>query len=492
MSPSRRDARVVAGREVVGVHRQGAVEEGAELDVLIAGQAGVGRAAALVLRDEVVDDLAAELLLEVHRVVRDSQHVGRGAGVIDVLDAAAALLVAAGAGIGIGPQTHRDANDVVALAHQQARRDGGIDAATHRHDHALLRHHLPSVSTIPSPERGGCARSMCRSLGSAASRRPEVCRTRYNLPMSPIAYSFDGDSLTPLAWQPRRTPRWAAWKADGAGLYSRATAARLSSSTASACIPFRPAPGRTFAALPGPQMARRPCWLGIAARCYASMAKRSKRSGPETGENLRRVAWHPDGAYALIVGNAGTVLRYDAATGRPRSAAGRPGPHLAGHRLPAGRGVRAGRRLCQPLGRLSEAARPLSLRWPLPAGLLGSDDEDDFVAVDWPADGLALVAGYGPAPEGAAVNKLLLYDGSIWRGREWPASGAVLGAGWQAGTAAMLSPPARRACWPESIEEGGIEELDSGTSGQPDRALLAARRGHAIVLKGPGDKVYTV
>ncbi len=85
----------MAGREVVGVEGQRAVEQGAELDVLVAGQAGVGRAAARVLGDEVVDDAAVEVLFEVHHVVGDAQHVGRGAGVVDVLDAAAALLVQA-------------------------------------------------------------------------------------------------------------------------------------------------------------------------------------------------------------------------------------------------------------------------------------------------------------------------------------------------------------------------------------------------------------
>ena len=33
-----------------------------------------------------------------------------------------------------------------------------------------------------------------------------------------------------------------------------------------------------------------------------------------TAENLRRVAWRPRGDIALIIGNGGTVLRYDAAT----------------------------------------------------------------------------------------------------------------------------------------------------------------------------------
>ena len=53
----------------------------------------------------------------------DAEHLGGGARVVDVLDAAAALLVQAALGVVARPETHRDADDVVALAHEQARRD---------------------------------------------------------------------------------------------------------------------------------------------------------------------------------------------------------------------------------------------------------------------------------------------------------------------------------------------------------------------------------
>ncbi len=134
------DARIVSRRKVTGVEGDGAVEQGAKLDVLVAGEAGVGRATALVLADEVVDDLAPELLLQVEDVVRDAEHLGRGARVVDVLDTAAALLMQAPLGVVARPETHRDAHDVVALLHEQTGGYGGIDAAAHRDDNTLLGH----------------------------------------------------------------------------------------------------------------------------------------------------------------------------------------------------------------------------------------------------------------------------------------------------------------------------------------------------------------
>ena len=41
-------------------------------------------------------------------------------------------------GVVVGPEAHRDADDVVALPHEQPGRDGGIDAAAHCDDYALL------------------------------------------------------------------------------------------------------------------------------------------------------------------------------------------------------------------------------------------------------------------------------------------------------------------------------------------------------------------
>ena len=53
------EPRVVAGGDRVEAERERLVEDGGELDPLVAAQARVGRAAGGVLGDEVVDDVLA-------------------------------------------------------------------------------------------------------------------------------------------------------------------------------------------------------------------------------------------------------------------------------------------------------------------------------------------------------------------------------------------------------------------------------------------------
>ncbi len=83
-----------------------------------------------------------------------------------------------------------------------------------------------------------------------------------------VAYSFDGSTLAPLPWEPRRTPRWAAWRRDGAGAIL--------------------------------------CGNGGSALLYDGRRLDSLKTG--TRQNLRGAAWSPDGKTALLVGNRGAVL----------------------------------------------------------------------------------------------------------------------------------------------------------------------------------------
>src|SRR5690606_20961195 len=149
-------------------------------------------------------------------------------------------------------------------------------------------------------------------------------------------------------------------------------------------------------------------------------------SAPTT-ENLRRVAWHPSGAYALVVGNGGTVLRYDARDGLLVA--------LPGERAHTLRSVNF-----RPDGAYAMVGAYASkfAGYPRPhplyrcdgrylQGLLATDDEDDFVAVDWSAAGRGLVCGYASLADATLVNKALLFDGSAWQTVRWPSRGAVLG-----------------------------------------------------------------
>ena len=104
---------------------------------------------------------------------------------------------------------------------------------------------------------------------------------------------------------------------------------------------------------------------------------------PHVTENLRRVAWHPDGAWALIVGNGGSVLRYDRARDVIEPL---PGDRAHTLRSVAFRPDGAYALVGAFASRWAGYPRPHSLyrcdgRY-LQA-LLASDDEDDFVAVDF-------------------------------------------------------------------------------------------------------------
>ena len=130
----------MAGGDVFGVQEERPAQKEVELDLVVAGEAGVRSAAPVVLAAEVVDDVLLELALEVHDVVRDAYGLADAAGVVHVLYGAAAL---AGGGEVValdGPQAHGDAHDVVALPLQQQGGHGGVYAPAHGDDHAPLGH----------------------------------------------------------------------------------------------------------------------------------------------------------------------------------------------------------------------------------------------------------------------------------------------------------------------------------------------------------------
>ena len=59
----------MAGGNVVGVQGNGALEKERELDLIVAGKAGVRSASTGVFVTEIVDDELLELTLEVHQVM---------------------------------------------------------------------------------------------------------------------------------------------------------------------------------------------------------------------------------------------------------------------------------------------------------------------------------------------------------------------------------------------------------------------------------------
>ena len=121
----------MSGGDVVGADAVGVVGQAAELQPVVAHDAWIGRAASRVLVDEVVDDVLLKLVLEVNDVVRDADSCGSGTGVLLVLDAAAVALATEGVRVGVGPEAHRDADNVEALTLEQGGSGSGVHTAAH-------------------------------------------------------------------------------------------------------------------------------------------------------------------------------------------------------------------------------------------------------------------------------------------------------------------------------------------------------------------------
>jgi len=123
------DAGIVTGDEAVAAEFAHLLHEDVELDEFIALDAGVGSSALGVFVDEIVDDRLAELVLEVHDVMGDSQNASDSTGVLDRAEATATGV--AGVCLALLPYLHGEANDVVAAALQDGGGYGAVYAAGH-------------------------------------------------------------------------------------------------------------------------------------------------------------------------------------------------------------------------------------------------------------------------------------------------------------------------------------------------------------------------
>ena len=146
-------ARVVAGGDALGADLAGGEEKLIELEVVVAEGAGDGGAAGEILGDEGADDLGFEAVLRVDEVVGDAEVLGYVAGVVDVVDGAAAAL---GNGLGdaevgvvggeaaLVPELEGEADEGMSLGVEERGDGGGVDAAGHGYGNGvLLRHKGP-------------------------------------------------------------------------------------------------------------------------------------------------------------------------------------------------------------------------------------------------------------------------------------------------------------------------------------------------------------
>jgi hypothetical protein len=305
------------------------------------------------------------------------------------------------------------------------------------------------------------------------------------------AYVFDGTRLRQLDWQPQRTLRWAAWRPDGSVMLAVGNGGStvlsdgrrldyLESRTRQNLRGAAWSPDGGSALLVG----NRGAVLLLKGESLAEL-------GSPTTENLRRVAWHPSGRYALIAGNAGVALRYEASDGSLQQL---PGDRAHTLRSVAFRPDGAYAIVGAYASRFAGYPKPHPLyrcdgRY-LQA-LLASDDEDDFVSVDWSRDGSALVCGYAWLQDGSLVNKALTFDGSGWQTLRWPSRSVVLGGAWRPGSADALL-VGENGLLLRMSTGGSLEPLTSGTEDNLIGPFWKPDGSEALLLKGPEEKVYTV
>jgi hypothetical protein len=306
-------------------------------------------------------------------------------------------------------------------------------------------------------------------------------------------HSFDGARLTALALAFGKTLRWAAWHPSGDWC--------LLVGNGGSVVRYEPDGGLqpiatgSRANLRGAAFApdgERALLVGNQGAVFLLEGEALRTVETPTNENLRRAAWHPDGSSAVIVGNAGTVLRYDGGGLAPvpgdrahtlRTVAWRPdGAYaLVGAYASSYAGYPRPHALYRYDGRYLQA-------------LLTSDQQDDFVAIDWrpgarPGTHEALIAGYA-FDDGVASSKLLTYDGAGFRYQPVGGDGVLLGAAWrQQGDYALLAGEHGLLLRYDGdrldVIEGGTQDNLLGPFWRPNGAS-------ALLLRGPTERVYTV
>ena len=130
-------AAVVSRRDIVGVHTQRVVSEGAELYLAVTKHVWVGRSARPVFRKEVRKHSVKVLLCKVHAVKR---YVKRAANALHV--GIVGVRRAYAAPVRFLPVKHIKARNVVTLFFQKERGHGRIHPAAHSNNNAF-RHNSP-------------------------------------------------------------------------------------------------------------------------------------------------------------------------------------------------------------------------------------------------------------------------------------------------------------------------------------------------------------
>ena len=126
----------MAGRDSIGAESVRAIEQRGELQIAVAAGARQRGAPGGVLTHEIRDDVLVKLPLEVDDVVRNANRRGDAAGVVQIVERAAAAERRHAFGLIV--ELHRQADDLVALVREQGGGHRRVDAAGHCNHYAHL------------------------------------------------------------------------------------------------------------------------------------------------------------------------------------------------------------------------------------------------------------------------------------------------------------------------------------------------------------------
>ena len=129
------DARIVAGGNPVCAHAHGVIEKGPELDLRIAENVRIGRAAGRVFAKEVGKDAFLIFAREIDCLDVDADHVGDSRRINEVLARGAVLAV-----VIILPVFHEETDDFIALFLEEPGAYRRIHASGEADDDFFFRH----------------------------------------------------------------------------------------------------------------------------------------------------------------------------------------------------------------------------------------------------------------------------------------------------------------------------------------------------------------
>jgi cytoskeleton protein RodZ len=202
------DASIMARRNVRRAEAIGVLRQGSELDKRVARNAGIRRAAPLVIVNESLDDAATKRMLEVEHVVGDTQDVCAAPSIVEIIDTAATLGMRR---LGGFVHFHRHADDVEARLEQQTGGYGRINSAAHCRNYTLSGHLTSDRITL---HRGQLKSPWGRRM-PALGERFRVAREARGLSLSQVSEQIRIRSVYLAAIEEEN------WKAIGAAVYIR-------------------------------------------------------------------------------------------------------------------------------------------------------------------------------------------------------------------------------------------------------------------------------